>query len=171
MENKVTNVEISKELSEFPEYKFYTDGQVYSYWRNRFLIPAISAQGYYRLYLYNKQGEKKRFTLHRLIATLFIENPNNYKLVNHINGNKLDNRMVNLEWCTALYNTQHAFKSGLLNNFEPKPIKQLSTTDKFIAEYRSIREACRKTGIDYRLISLTCRGYREQTGGYRFEFI
>lgn len=51
--------------------------------------------------------------LHRLVAETFIPNPNNYPVINHINGNKLDNRAENLEWCTISHNNKEAYRLGL----------------------------------------------------------
>ena len=57
--------------------------------------------------------KNKTLYVHRLIAEAFIPNPNNYPCINHINGNKKDNRIENLEWCTYSHNNKEAYKLGL----------------------------------------------------------
>ena len=79
------------------------------------LNPDIAANGYYRVTL-AKNGKKKQVYLHRLIATHFIENPNNLPIVNHKDGNKLNNSLDNLEWCTVQENVIHAYKHNLMNH-------------------------------------------------------
>ena len=81
------------------------------------LKPFDNGTGYLQLGLY-KNKKRKFYLLHRLIAEAFINNPYNYPIINHINGVKSDNRIENLEWCTAKHNTNHAFKTGL--HFIPK---------------------------------------------------
>ena len=81
------------------------------YLNNYYLTPKDNGKGYLRIKL-TKNNKSKRHMLHRLISQAFIENPNNYKVINHINNNKKDNRIENLEWCTQSYNCLHAVKMG-----------------------------------------------------------
>lgn len=74
----------------------------------------IDAHGYMSCTL-RHIGEKKSHTIkiHRVIALAFIPNPNNYPIINHKDGNKLNNSIENLEWCTYQHNIQHSFDNGL----------------------------------------------------------
>lgn len=74
--------------------------------------PYISTRGYVRVRL-QKDGERHNYALHRLVAEIFIPNPNEYPEVNHIDGNKLNNRVSNLEWCTRSQNIKHMWENGL----------------------------------------------------------
>ena len=69
----------------------------------------INNAGYYRVCLY-RDGKKERFFRHRLVATLFVQNPNNYSEVNHIDGNKGNNSMNNLQWCNRTTNEREAHR-------------------------------------------------------------
>lgn len=63
-----------------------------------------------------KNDSDKNFSVHRLVAQVFIPNPNNYSDVNHIDGNKQNNSVENLEWCTRSQNLKHALNIGLIKN-------------------------------------------------------
>ena len=78
-------------------------------------IPTLSKNGYHYIDLYC-EGKRKRYYVHRLVAIAFIPNPNGYKIVNHINGIKVDNRVENLEWSTYSKNLIHAYRTGLNKN-------------------------------------------------------
>jgi hypothetical protein len=75
----------------------------------------VNDNGYIRVFIYNRT-----YALHRLIALAFIENPQNKEQVNHIDGNKNNNRVDNLEWVTNSENQLHKFQIGLGNNFTRK---------------------------------------------------
>ena len=75
----------------------------------------VSDTGYYMITI-SKNNKSKPYRVHRLLANNFIENPKKLKEVNHIDGNKLNNDLSNLEWVSYFGNMQHAFSTGLANN-------------------------------------------------------
>ena len=119
--------------------------------------------------------------VHRLVAEAFIPNPNNKPCVNHLNGNKSDNRLSNLEWVTKSENDLHAFSFGLrvanptwkgkINAEHPKsqPVQQLSLNGTFIKEYPSMQEAKRQ-GFSQANISSVIAGKRKSHKGYLWAF-
>ena len=96
-------------------YSVDTDGNVYSIRRKRYLVPIKMPSGYWYVHLCNGPGHTKLARLHRLVAETFLDNPNGYPQVNHKNGDKADNRVTNLEWCSRLQNVEHAMRTGLIN--------------------------------------------------------
>lgn len=74
----------------------------------------------YRSIILSKNGVGKRYYIHRLVATAFISNEGNKEQVNHINGVKNDNRVINLEWCTQRENSLHSEKLHLRNRYASK---------------------------------------------------
>lgn len=101
-------------------YEVSDHGNVRSLFRSRRLLkPASDRYGYRRVMLYGEDGRTpKGHTVHRLVASAFLENPSGLPWVNHINGQKADNRASNLEWCDRAGNVRHAVQSGLA-----KPLK------------------------------------------------
>ena len=92
-----------KEHKDFPNWMISSEGEVYSKKLKRLLKASNCSQGYPRL-SYRKNGEIKYIRVHRLVAELFVENPENKPYVNHINCNRSDNRAINLEWVTPKEN-------------------------------------------------------------------
>ena len=141
------------------------DGTVYSCSFGRFkkLKPTIDNHGYARCHL--SKNRKQRSTLvHRLIAEHFI-GPIGDLTVNHKNGNKLDNRVDNLEIMSMMENIEHSFANGLCI-YPRKPVKQMDYQGNTIAIYSSISMADRETGISKGNISKAVRGIIKQTGGF-----
>ena len=78
------------------------------------LRSSVDKDGYERVVL-TKDGIRKTYLVHRLVATAFIPNPENKTTINHIDGNKRNNNVSNLEWATEKENQNHKWKNGLAN--------------------------------------------------------
>ena len=96
------------------EYQVSNIGRVKTTKTGRILRQCLdNITGYYRVCLF-KTDRRKRMKVHRLVAAAFIPNPDNLPFINHIDGNKLNNNVSNLEWCTAKHNSVHARRTGLM---------------------------------------------------------
>lgn len=144
--------------------------------KEKILKAAADKDGYFRVVL-QKNGEKKNKIAHRLVAQAFIPNPDNKPQINHIDGNKQNNRLSNLEWCTLAENRIHAFNTGLQfvhkgeKNHLSKSVKQLDKdTNKLIRMFGSTREAERETGINHSHISKVCKKEYNTAGGFKWEY-
>ena len=140
--------------------------------------------GYLRvgLYLDSHQRKPKSFTVHRLVAFTFIENKDGKPQINHIDGNKCNNNVSNLEWSTARENTDHAIKSGLRkpnNNLGrrghlwwcSKRIAQFTKDGEFIREWECAEDVQRELGYDASSIRKCASGKRKSCKGYIWENI
>jgi|SRR5574343_247285 hypothetical protein len=125
--------EIFKTIEEFPNYMVSNFGNVRGNYSGIILKPYYNEKGYSMVTLCKpKQAQANRF-IHRLVAKTFIENPNNYDQVNHIDGNKSNNCISNLEWCNYTQNKLHAV--NVLNAFKflkNKPIARKLTVEQVI---------------------------------------
>lgn len=101
------SLEIRKPITGFENYEVSTWGIVYK--NGIALKPEVHCKGYLRVDLYNGQ-ERKHMKVHRLVANAFIPNPENKPQINHIDGNKNNNSVTNLEWVTDAENKSHQMK-------------------------------------------------------------
>ena len=120
-------------------YSVDSGGEVYSYRRKskRAMAGAVIYSNTrkattYRIVTLFKNGGQSNFYYHRLVAAAFIPNPEGKKEVNHIDGDKLNNRVKNLEWSTRSENAQHAYDTGLMTGREVSDSQWTERVDKFI---------------------------------------
>lgn len=111
----------------------------------------------YALVVLMKNNKRHNKLVHRLVAEAFINNPENYAVVNHIDGNKQNNNVSNLEWCSTSYNMKHAYLTGL--NRKIKAVIQLDLTGKIIRKYNSVRET-EQYGYQSSGVSEACNGLK-----------
>lgn len=120
--------------------------------------------GYYVVNL-RKNHTTNVCQVHRLVAETFIENPLGLPTVNHIDGNKHNNNVVNLEWASYSWNNIHALKNGLR---DPRGtyIRQMNLDGSFVSDFKSVCEANRITGIGRAMISHCVNGRSKTAGGF-----
>ncbi len=142
--------------------QYFIDGEGNVY---RKLTPHKSRDGYLRLGL-RTNGVRKYFNTHRLVAQSFIPNPDNKPFVNHIDGDKSNNRVENLEWCNQSENMKHAYRTGLKYPSHPKAVIQCTLDGEVVGEFSSRQEAARSVGAHGSNINkairddTVCAGYK-----------
>lgn len=92
-------------------------GKIFTHRRNKFLSPGVGGGGRYKAVTLTVDGVVKGFMVHRLVALAYIDNPCGKLEVNHIDGDRMNNSVCNLEWCTRKENVAHAMVNGL----KPRP--------------------------------------------------
>lgn len=132
-----------KTITHYPNYEINTDGTV----RNKSTGKAIkwinNGKGYFTVKLYNRETPKGRFCLiHRLVlSTHDADTPKDKLDVNHIDGNKSNNHISNLEWVTKSENTRHAHLTGLFSNkLTIDQVKQIKYDLKTESDYPTIAQ-------------------------------
>ena len=140
-------------------YAITSCGRVWSYRRKMFLKPR-STGGYLRVNL-RKDKKTTDFFIHRLVAEAYIPNPNNYDTVDHIDFDRTNNCVNNLQWMSLSEN------SGKRRDYNSKPVRCIELNTIF----PSIAEAARCLNIDSSSITKVCRGKYKTCGGDHWEYV
>ena len=137
--------------------------------REKMLSP-LKIRGYLRVSLC-KNGKHKYFSIHRLVAEHFILNLENKPCVNHKDGDKHNNCVNNLEWCTYSENEQHSHKMLGKQPINKKKVNQYDLMGNFIKQFDSLAEAGKSLNRRYSLISTCCHGHINKAYGYKWQFV
>lgn len=162
--------EIWKDTTCDNKYMISNKGNVFSKKNNIIMKQNTLKKGYKRVQLSNG----KRYLVHRLVAEAFIPNPYNFPQVNHIDGNKQNNCVDNLEWCTQSYNMRHALNNGLKvapkgkDVYNARAVIQLDKNNNFIKEWETISEVKKELKLTH--VSDVCYKKRKHCGGYNWKF-
>jgi len=149
-------------------YQVSNLGRVKSIFKNKKILTPRLRNGYLRVSL-TKNKKAINHSVHRLVAQVFIPNPNNLPEVNHKDENKENNCVNNLEYCTRNYNMKYGtWKDRRFIKFA-KPVAQYDLDGNFIKNWNSIKTA--KTQLKINNISAVCKGKAKQSGGYVWKYI
>jgi hypothetical protein len=146
--------------------------------KEKMLKLTMNKSGYWYVNL-SCNDVSKRISIHRLVAINFIDNLENKPQVNHINGIRTDNRVENLEWCSASENVKHSYtvlkrvpsplgKFGANSNVS-KSVSQYDLNKNFINKFVSQKDAAKKTGTNNQCISLCFKGKIKTAGGFTWK--
>ena len=163
----MSEVETFVEIEGFENYEISNLGKVRNIKSGRMLKPHLNHNGYLKHHLYRHDKQKELF-LHRIIAIAFIDNPGKKPQVNHIDENKLNNDLSNLEWCTAKENLIHGTRTKRAAEKLSKKVIQLDLNDNVLNEFESMTQAEKKTGVLLKYISRCCNGRSKSAGGYKW---
>lgn len=167
--------EIWKELDDLPNYEISNMGRLRNKNTLRILKTRISKFGYEHITI-TYGGEQYFRAIHRLVAKTFLINPDNKPDVNHIDENKLNNNVNNLEWVTKSENINHGTRNErvrkAISNSKTLSIPIIATNLKTgeVQEFYGSRECARQLGLNHSLITNVLKGRRRQTGGYTFKY-
>jgi len=139
------------------------------FYRGQIISPRKNNGGYMLVNL-SRSNKVRTFSLHRLVANAFIANVSNCKQVNHINEDKTDNRAVNLEWCSASYNTRYGHRNDTMINQRKKAVCQFTMDGNLVNNFPILSLAARETGINAAHICDVCKGKRKSAGGYVWKY-
>ena len=156
-------------IIEFPNYQVSNFGNIKNIKKNVLMSTYLKKNGYTVVKL-SKEGKAFECKIHRLVATAFIDNPNNLPFVNHKDEIKSNNCSDNLEWCDSIYNNNYGTRSKRQSEKIKVSVKQYSLNNIFIQEYPSIKEAGENTNNNPDNISNCLSGRTKTSGGYIWKY-
>ena len=163
----MNEVETFVKVVGFENYEVSNLGRVRNIKSGIVLKPQLRRDGYLMQGLW-KNNKKKHLLLHRIVAIAFIDNPDEKPCVNHIDENKTNNDLSNLEWCTIRENINHGTRTKRSAEKRSKKVVQLDLDDNVLNEFKSMVQAERETGVPRSNISSCCNGKLKSSGGFKW---
>ena len=163
----MSEVETFVKIEAFEKYEVSNLGRVRNMKNGRVLKPKLNKNGYLRHCL-SENNKQKFLYLHRIIATAFIDNPEKKPCVNHIDENKTNNDLSNLEWCSVRENNIHGTRIKRAAEKHSKKVIQLDLNDNVLNIFESMTQAEQETGVDASSISKCCNGKLKSAGGFKW---
>lgn len=153
---------IMDDNKKYSNYKINKKGIIIN--KNNMIMNYNINNGYYILELKADDNTYKTLKVHRLVALTFLENPNNYDLVNHIDENRMNNNVENIQWCNHKQNISHS---------QGKKVNQINIeTNKIIKTFNTVNDAYRELNKNYGAnIRLACEGKRNSAFGFKWSFV
>lgn len=160
-----------KNIPDFSDYEISDEGEVRNSKTNLILKPSYTRGGYQKVNLY-KDGSRKSVKIHRLVAENFIKKDRDKPHVNHIDGDKTNNRISNLEWCTPSENNKHSYDNGLsyrpITSGVPRRKTRIVETGE---TFDSVSECARFLGAHEPHVSACLSGKRRTCKGRHVEYV
>lgn len=146
-------------------------GGIKRLYKGKILSIIMNKSGYFTVFLYKDNSAKQRYT-HQLVAQAFIPNPNNLLEVNHIDEDKSNNRVSNLEWCTREYNCNYGTRNERKAKAQGKPVIMYDMNGNKLKEFDSMHDAERFLDKPHAHsnISMCCSGRYKSAYGYKWKY-
>ena len=165
-------MELWCEIKEYPNYEASSEGRIRNKQTGKILSPGLNTNGY-KIVVLSDGGITHTKTVHRLVADSFYDGDHTGFVVDHIDGNKQNNFVGNLQFCTSSENNARAYKTGLkkptkaYNQPSNRGVRIIETGE----EFRSIKECARAIGGNHRHISDCLNGKLNKHHGFHYEEI
>lgn len=176
-----TSKEVWRDIPGFPYYQASNKGRIRSIERinrgrkfGKVLTqrPLYSNKPYWGVSI-RRNKKNMRIGVHRLVAMAFLPNPHHLPVINHKDENPNNNCVENLEWCTQKYNCNYGTRTARIKANMPqnKTVYQTTMSGEIVAEFPTIQDAARQTGICAGHICDVCKGNREFANGYKWRYV
>lgn len=161
----ITGYEGKYQVSNFGRVRSLPIKSRTKYFSGEILVQIPDRAGYMTVNL-----SRKPYKVHRLVASAFIENTNNYPCVNHKDENKANNEVENLEWCSYKYNSNYGTRNKRISENAGRKIIQYDLTGKEVKRWTSIAKAARHFGVKRTTICGCCSGRQHTSCGYVWRY-